>query len=87
MFYYYYTLILARYAGSEATPSPGLRANMEGKTKEKLENIGLSLLCVAMTSQNPLDNWCKYLKRFLVKISEPNCLPNSLPIVYQIHYQ
>ena len=32
---------------------------MEGKLKEKLENIGLSLLCLAMASSNLMSGWCE----------------------------
>ena len=43
------------------TPSVAVQANMQGKTKEKLENVGLSLVCLGMANTNPLNTWGELL--------------------------
>ena len=43
--------------GEGGASGPNITAIMEGKLKEKLESLGLALLCLALKTGNPIGNW------------------------------
>lgn len=53
------SLVLRSTAESGTGKGGGVSAVMEGKLKEKLESVGLALLCLAIDGGNPMDSWGK----------------------------
>jgi phosphatidylglycerophosphate synthase len=50
----------AFYSFSEkGDKQPSIQASMEGKTKEKLESMGLAFFCLSLGYGNPMDSWCE----------------------------
>ena len=47
------------FRGREGALRPNIAASKEGKLKEKLESLGLALLCLALAAGNPMDTWSK----------------------------
>lgn len=39
--------------------SGAIQASLEGKTKEKLESMALTLFCLALQYGNPMESWSK----------------------------
>lgn len=47
------------YGREESKEEVSTMAGMEGKTKEKLESMGLALLCLAFRAHNPMHSYSK----------------------------
>ena len=45
-----------------------IQANMEGKTKEKLESMGLAFLILSLRYSNPMDAWGKHINALLNQV-------------------
>ena len=54
------------YRFSDGEQHDGLAASIEGKLKEKLETIGLAMLCLALSTKNPITAKSEFLKLMLI---------------------
>ena len=48
---------LRLFGREEVNTESSVLAGMEGKTKEKLESMGLALLCLALRTDNPMHSY------------------------------